>query len=410
MNIQDLRERYYRRNYIALLLDGFFFSFSAGYFSQTTVLPVYVSNLSENSVFIGLLAVLYFGLSNGAAIFSCVLGVNTKSPKWTSVWICLTERIGFMLIFISTFAIPGNRNLALLLFFFSFGVYAVSAGLASPVYGALVSQTIHRNVASFYGSYYLIGSLAGVVGAQPIGFILAKFPFPRNYRWLFLLGLIVAQFSTLALAFGIKETPEDHGKRLDFSMLPRVVKEILRDNIPYRNFLVIRLFAAMADMSIPFYIIRVKNLSGGTDALVGSMTTALLAADMVSSKVLGRIGDRFGPAFMARIAICSGVLGCLLALFLPAPLWGLLLFVLVSMATRGMHLATQVAGIHYASRGMVPIYMATSGIMTAPLYILFSLAGGVLANRFSIMSVFYVSLSLYAMALLTSLLQPALSK
>ncbi|MDR2608448.1 MAG: MFS transporter [Treponema sp.] len=402
MSVQQDREIYYRRNYIALLLDGFFFSFSAGYFSHTTVLPVYVSNLTSNSIFIGLLAVLYFGLSNGAAIFSCVLGVNAKSPKWTSVWICLTERIGFILIFISTFALPGSRNTALLLFFFSFAIYAVSAGLASPVYGALVSETIHRNVSSFYGSYYLVGSLAGVLGAQPIRIVLEKFDFPQNYRWLFLLGLAVAQFSTLSLALGIREVREDHGKRLNFSMLPHELKKILRNNTAYRNFLVVRICAAMADMSIPFYIIRVKNLSGGTDAIVGIMTTSLLVADMVSSKVLGRIGDRLGPAVMARISVSAGVLACLLAVFLPSPLWGLLLFVLVSAATRGMNLATQVASIHYAERGMVPIYTAASGIMAAPFYALFALGGGFLSNRFSLISVFYVSLVLYVIALLIS--------
>jgi MFS family permease len=403
MSVRQDREIYYRRNYIALLLDGFFFSFSVGYFSHTTVLPVYVSNLTGNSVFIGLLAVLYFGLSNGAAIFSCVLGVNAKSPKWTSVWVCLTQRVGFILIFISTFAFPGSRNMALLLFFFSFALYTVSAGLTSPVYGAMVSETIHRNVSSFYGSYYLVGSLAGVLGAQPIRIILEKFEFPQNYRWLFLLGLVVAQFSTLSLALGIREVREDHGKSLNFSMLPHELKKILRNNTAYRNFLVVRIFAAMAEMSVPFYIIRVKNLSGGTDSIVGIMTTALLAADMVSSTVLGRIGDRFGPAAVARIAVSSGVLACLLAVFLPSPLWGLLLFVLVSAAVKGMNLAAQVASIHYAERGMVPIYTTASGITAAPFYALFALGGGFLSNRFSILSVFCVSLVLYVTALFISL-------
>jgi MFS family permease len=393
-------EGQYRRNYIALLLDGFFFSFASSIFSHTTVLPVYVSGLSENRIFISLLAVLFFSLSNGASVLSCVIGVNTRSPKWAAVIICMTQRAGFFLIFLSTWAVTGNRNLAIGLFFFSYAVYGIAAGMSGPVHSTLVSRAIHRNVASFYGTYSLSGALAGIIGAQVIRVLLERYSFPVNYGRLFLLGVAVAMLSTLSLAAGISETKEEKRETMNFSRLPFIFRKILTENKRYRHFLLVRIFAAMAEMCIPFYIIRVQSMDGAGGGTVGIMTTVLLVSNMASAKIIGRIGDRTGPLMMMRIAAGAGVLAAVLALLMPSPVFGYVLFVLVSAAERGAYLATSVAAIRYSEGGMVSIYAALSGIATAPFYALFAFCGGLLANRFSLAPVFGASALFYAVSFL----------
>ena len=62
IDIMKKREKYYIRNYIALMFEGFFVSFAFSIFSHTTVFPVYVSYITENSFFISLVSVIYFGL------------------------------------------------------------------------------------------------------------------------------------------------------------------------------------------------------------------------------------------------------------------------------------------------------------------------------------------------------------
>jgi MFS family permease len=397
-------ERKYRRNYIALLLDGFFFSFSASIFSHTTVLPVYVSSLSENRIFISLLAVLFFSLSNGASVLSCIIGVNTRSPKWAAIIICLTQRLGFFLIFLSTYTVTGNRNLAIGLFFFSYAIYGTAAGMSGPVHSTLVSGTIYRNIASFYGTYSLSGALAGIISAQGIRIILERYPFPVNYGHLFLLGLVIAMLSTFSLAIGISETRiERKQTTMNFTQLPFAFKKVLVENKKYRNFLFVRIFAAMAEMCIPFYIIRVKSMDGAGEGIVGIMTTVLMVSNMVNAKILGRIGDRMGPLVIMRIAAGAGALASVLALIMPSPVFGYILFVLVSAAERGNYLATSVAAIHYSERGMVSIYTALCGIIVAPFYAIFAFCGGIIANKFSIMPVFGISAALYAVSVLRSL-------
>jgi MFS family permease len=398
-----LGERKYRRNYAALLLVGFFCSFASSIFSHTTVLPVYVASLSENRIFISLLAVLFFSLSNGASVLSCIIGINSRSPKWTAVIICLTQRAGFFLIFLSTYAATGNRVLAIALFFFSYAVYGVAAGMSGPVLSVLVSRSIDRNLASFYGTYSVSGALAGIISAQGIRIFLERYPFPVNYGRLFLMGVVVAMLSTISLAVGISETKEEKGEMMNFAQLPKIFRKILAENKRYRNFLLVRIFAAMAEMCVPFYIIRVRSMDGVGEGIIGVMTTVLLVSNMANAKIIGRIGDRIGPSGMMGIAAGAGVLASLLALLMPSPVFGYILFVLVSAAESGAYLATSVANIRYSGGAMVSIYSALSGIATAPFYALFAFCGGIIANKFSIMLVFGVSAVFYALAFLCSL-------
>ena len=401
--IPESKKQKYRRNYIALLLDGFFFSFAASIFSYTTVLPVYVAGLTGNTIFISLLAVLFFGLSNGASVFSCILGVNAKSPKWAAVLICLTQRLGFLMMFISTYSATGNRTFALSLFFLSYGIYGIAAGMSSPVHTVLVSSTIYKNISSFYGTYNLAGAFSGVLGAQIIRILIEKYDFPLSYRWIFLLGLLVAMLSTLSLAAGISETKAENKKQFSFSMLPGTVREILKNNKEYRDFLLIRIFSAMAEMSVPFYIIYIGSIENAGEKIIGSMTTVLLISNMAASKIAGFIGDRFGPAAMIRLAVLCGFLASLLVIFIPSTVWGYLIFALLGLAITGNSLSNNVANIHFAGDGLVSIYTMTSGIIIAPFYAIFSFLGGIISGRQSIIWVFILSSSLYAISFFLSI-------
>ena len=82
-DILYLKEKYLKRNIITLLIEGFFASFAFSLFSQTTVLPVYVSNLTSNTFWISMITFIFFGLSNISGIVSSIIGTNAKSPKWS---------------------------------------------------------------------------------------------------------------------------------------------------------------------------------------------------------------------------------------------------------------------------------------------------------------------------------------
>lgn len=79
---------------------------------------------------------------------------------------CFLQRVGFFTIFLSTFLVGGNTQIALVLFFVSFAIYSASAGMSNPLFAQMVGTSIHRNVGTFYGAYNMVGSL-GRCGGVP---------------------------------------------------------------------------------------------------------------------------------------------------------------------------------------------------------------------------------------------------
>lgn len=394
--ITRLCDKYYKRNYIALLFEGFFVNFAFSIFSHTTVFPVYVSYITQNSIFISLVSVIYFGFSYFASILSCVWGVNARSPKWISTIICATQRIGFTIIIISTFFALSNSAIALTIFFSSFALFAVTAGMSSPVFFNMVATVIHKKVGSFLGSYSLAGAVSGVICARIMTRILDKYEFPVNYRTIFIIGTVMAVIATFIVVFGVKEVVSDEEKeKIRFSDLPGIVKNMFAKNIPYRRFVIARIILGLAEMTLPFYIIKVGMMKGVTAGFVGTMTTVLLISNMIAGKLMGYIGDKLGPMAMVLTGSVSGVMAAGLAIFLPGYQYGFLLFVLVSFAQQGIYLSTNVAGIFYSRGEKVPIFVATTGLVSAPIYIASSLVGGILAERYFVDLVFIIGVFAY---------------
>ena len=193
------KEAFYKGNFISLMCESFFFAFALTMFSPENVLPVYVSSLSDKAIYIALISALYYGISYSATVFSCIVGVNARSPKWISVVICFLQRIGFFLIFLSTYLASGNVKLALVTFFVSLTLYAGSAGMSNPLFAQMVGTSIHRNVGTFYGAYNMVGACSGVLASVVLTQCLARLEFPFSFRCVFLLGLISALIATVVV-------------------------------------------------------------------------------------------------------------------------------------------------------------------------------------------------------------------
>ncbi len=396
----DKREKYYKRNYAVFMAEGFFFAFALSIFSYTTVLPVYIENLSDNRILISMLAFIFFGFSNLSSIFSCVIAVNAKSAKWLTIIICGLQRIGQFLIYLSTLAVTGSTSLALVVFFGSYGIYSITAGMSLPVFNNLVSRVIHRNVSSFFGSYNLFGAVSGVLGSQFVSYIMEAQAFPDNFSTMFLAGVVSAVIATFVLVFGIKEIPLESVQKMRFRDLASTISGILKNNHSYRGFLLVRVIIAAAEMTIPFYIIKVSMVDGVSAGVVGTANTILLISNLVFSKLLGGIGDRKNPFFILRLGSIMGVLATFVALIVPNEIVGYVLFVFVSASILGVSIATSASSIIYSKGERVSLYTATVGVCTAPVYSLFAIIGGFVANRFGENVIFILSMSLYLAALI----------
>ena len=101
------KERFYPRNFISLMFEGFTFSFALAMFSPENVLPVYVASLSDKAIYIALISALYYGFSYGCTVFFLRAGRQCKKARNGSASLCaFLQRVGFFHHF--SFHIPGG--------------------------------------------------------------------------------------------------------------------------------------------------------------------------------------------------------------------------------------------------------------------------------------------------------------
>lgn len=393
------KERYYRRNFISLMLESFFFAFALALFSPENVLPVYVASYSDRAILIALISALHYGLSYSCTVVSSVIGVAAKSPKWISVIICFLQRVGFFLIYLSTYMASGSKELALVMFFVSLSLYAGSAGMSSPLFAQMVGTSIHRNVGTFYGAYSMVGSASGVLASVVLARSLATLPFPLNFRQVFLFGLLSSLVATVVVAVGVKEVTDDRVReQIRFREIFSIGRQILRDNRNFRNYTMIKVLVGAAEFAIPYYILVANGLEGVPPGFVGILSMVYLIAKMMGAMVMGRIGDRFGPMMILRCSCLCGAAAALLAILSRDYRVSMVMYALLAVAVVGVMMSNSVACITYSGNQRTPVYAATVGLLGAPLYVLSSFGGAAIATRFSHTAMFLVALGVYLLS------------
>lgn len=392
------KEAYYRGNFLSLMLEAFFFSFALTMFSTENVLPVYVASLSDRPILLAMISALFYGISYSATVLSCVIGVGAKSPKWASVGICFLQRIGFLLIFLSTYLVAEEPGPALVMFFVSLALYSASAGMSNPLFAQMVGTSIHRNVGTFYGAYNMMGAVSGVLASLVLTQCLIRLDFPVSFRLVFLLGLLSALIATGVVSAGVREVIDDRvPERLRLRDVFPIGLQILREDRRFCSFVIIKVLVGAAEFAIPYYIITASSLPGAPEGFVGRMATVYLLAKVAGSLVLGRVADRYGPmAVMGCACLCGAAAAVLAALRVSWQL-SFVMYALLAVAVVGVIMSNSVACVTYSQNGRTPIYMATAGLLCAPLYVASSFIGAALASRFSLTALFLLAAGVYTL-------------
>ena len=405
MTTLEKQQAVYKRNYLALLSDALFFSIGYTLFSTDNVLPVYISHLSDNPIYIALMTALFFGVSYSATIFSCMLGVNAKSPKRISVGICFLQRVGFALILVSTFFLDTSISLALVLFFVSLVMYAISSGMSSPLFTQMVTFTIHKNVGSFFGIYNLVSCLSGVLATSVFTYCISNFLFPLNFRIVFLIGTVMAVVSTVTLSIFLKEVTDNRiREHISFKDVFTIGVGIVKSNKRFRWYAVTRAIAGAADFTIPYYILYAATLPGASDGFVGTLATVYLAAKMTSSAIFGKLADKFGSTTILRGGCLCGIVAAVLALVTKNHVMAYVFYAILAFAAQGIYMTNQISAVEFSKGVRTPFYSAIAGVFCAPVAILTSFSGAAIASMFSYRSIFVIAICIYAAAFIFSVL------
>ncbi len=363
------RDQNYRWNFSVNLMDVASFWFGLSFISSTTIVPLYISKLTDSTIAIGLVAVIAQSAWFLPQVFTSnfVEGLPRKKPMVVNLGFIL-ERLPMWLVVISAVVAAWNPTLALLIFLTSYAWHGFGAGVVATSWQDLIARCfpVERR-GRFMGTSFFIGAMTGAAAAGFSARLLADFPFPMNFVYSF---SIAAACITLSWGFlSLTREPveavvaPEQSTRQFWTDLPRIVRR--DDN--FRHFLIARLLLALAGMGTGFVTVAAIRRWQVPDSTVGGFTAAYLFGQMAGNLLFGFLADRRGHKISLELGTLCSFLAFVLAWLAPGPEWYFVVFFLSGIVTA----ATLVAGIlvvmEFSSPEKRPTYtgLANTGVGVA---------------------------------------------
>jgi MFS family permease len=341
--IRAERDRNYRWNFAVNMGDVASFWIGLSFISAVTIVPLYISKLTDSTLAIGLAAVIAQGSWYLPQLFTAnfVERLPRKKPMVVNLGFFL-ERLPMWAIVLSPLIAAWNPTLALVTFFLAYAWHGFGAGLVATSWQELIARCFPaERRGQFMGISLFIGTLVGAIAAGFSARLLANYPFPLNFVYIFTIAAAAITVSWLFVSLTrepverIKSSPQS--TRQYWTELPR----ILRRDTNFRHFLISRLLFAFAGMGMGFVTVAAIQRWGISDSIVAGYTVAFLMGQTAGNLILGVLADKRGHMISLEIGAFITFLAFTIAWLAPTEQWFYLVFFLLGINTA----ATLVSGI-----------------------------------------------------------------
>ena len=401
---QDLQNKL-RHNAVVNILDGSFFGLSiVGLASYVTIMPLFLSYLTESTALIGFVAALFhIGWQVPQLLTSnYVAGMRRFKPMVVAM--TLMERVPYFGLALVAFMIPAiGTDLALLLTVLLLGWQSLGGGFTGTAWQSMISKIMpaHR-LGTFFGIQSACVNLFGAGGALLASYILAHLEFPQSFSLLFLIAAIslLVSFVFLALTYEPASEPKDIVERVPWREFGQRLGSILRANENFRWFLIARSLTSLSLTVVSFFTIFGIRRYQMTPEFAGVMTSVLLVSNTLSSTLVGWAGDRWGHRPVLMIGNAATVLSILIALLAPDVTWFYLVFALTGIVYATQWSTIMTITVQFSSVAERPFYIGMANTLIAPVTIFAPIIGGWLIDAVS----FELTFTLFAIAGVLSLL------
>ncbi len=313
----SIAERYKTRNFWLGVANGIIFNASGAFLNANTILPRFVSRLTDSSFLVGTAAALHQVGWFVPQLF--VAAATAHKPKHKPFYV----GAAFFRLFVFTcllasffFSSYQKPEQVLLLFFLFYGLYALGGGFAGVAFMEIVSKTVPpERRGSFWGLRMSIGGLLAAGFGRLVAEILNDNPFPQNFELLFLLAFFFI-FAGLFSFVWVKE-PELPNRLPQVPYWQRIRETVmlLKTDPHFFRLYSTRLLIGAYMLAAPFYVIFARRELEFSVAYAGLF---------VSAEVLGlAVSNLWWSALSNRGRDGLVLLGSA-ALTLFAPVWALL--------------------------------------------------------------------------------------
>lgn len=310
---QETLPPHFRWNFRAFFTDYVCFGLAFALFNPSSVLPAFVSQLTDSKPVIGA-ATAAFQAAWLLPQLPMARLINDKPRKKPYLLIALVGRVLWWVVALALWAgLARHRTAMLAVFFACVALFAGSDGASSVAWFDMLARAIPlKRRGRLIGLAQGTGRLAGVGAGALMALILARLAFPGDYTIIFALAGVALIPSSVALTL-IREPPADCAPAQAERGARGGWLRILLADPAFRRLMVCRLLVGMTGMAVPFYVVHAGELRLPQD-IIGDFVAAQMLAGVFGSLALGRLSERRGPHHVARVASGAAGLAPLLAL------------------------------------------------------------------------------------------------
>lgn len=294
-------------NTLAFIGDGTNFSLGSAFVDATTVLPAFVSTLTQSPLLIGLVSTIRSFGYFVPQIF--VAGYIEKLPmkKPFMMRAGLVMRLGVLGLALCALLAKSNPVLALTLFYAFLVVVALSDGFGGLPWMDLVAKTIPaERRAGLFGKMQGFGGFAAFAGGFLIQWLLGPdMRYPTNYFVVMLLGCVFLSFSLVSMSFvhdpGGKVPENVTGMAEYLRRLP----DAWRENRLFQRVIFVRVLMGALYLALPFFVTHAQLDLGFAPSTVGIFVSAQMVGTVLAGPLWGYLGDNKGALWVVRLVTIS---------------------------------------------------------------------------------------------------------
>jgi len=391
---QDVEQRKnLRHNYIVNLLDGGFFGFAMGFTSFSTILPLFVSTLTNSATLIGLIPAIHNAGWQLPQLLTAKRISRMVRYKPFVMLATIHERVPFLgIAAVAYFASALGSDTALFLTFLLLIWQGLGGGITANAWQNMINKVIPPDfLATFFGFQSAAANLLASGSAILAGVILEKLPSPLDFTLCFIIASFFMAFSWFFL-----NATRESDKRIEltgFSNLSILnsVKKILAENPPFLWYLVSRMITQLGNMALSFYIVYAVRELGMDEITAGIMTGILLISQVGSGIMLGWIADKWGRRLVLIFGAALTTLSSILAILTSNINWFYVIFPLAGIGNSVYWTVGMAFTMDFGTDEERPTYVGMANSFIAPAAILAPLFGGWIADISNFKTTFIIS-------------------
>ena len=369
-------------NFLVNVIDSGFFGLGLGFASFSTVLPLFVSNLTDSAILIGLIPAIHVVGWQLPQLFTAQRVAQQKRYKPMVMFFTIQERLPFLGLAAVSWFIPSiGPRIALILTFMLLVWQGFGGGFAATAWQSMIGKIISRDRwGLFFGFQSAASNLLAGTGAVIAGMVLENNEPTYGFTMCFLLAVGAFIISYLAISFTREEETVPVTKVTERKVFWKDLRSILKRDINFRWFVVVRILAQLGTVGFAFYTVYVVRFYGVDEGTAGILTGVLMIVQTIFNPIMGWLGDRWSHRGVMALGMVSAAVSAGVALWAPSVGWFYLAYSLAGIAYVSSWTIALAMTLEFGEEHEKPSYIGMANTLIAPTAFIIPLFGGWLAD------------------------------